>query len=61
MTNKELKDLKSKMNKVLNEVQQIIDTIGDNDLQDNQLTLDFCDKLMNYLLLINKYLGMDIY
>lgn len=45
MTNKELKDLKSKMNKVLNEVQQIIDTIGDNDLQDNQLTLDFCDKL----------------
>ena len=41
MTNKELKDLKSKMNKVLNEVQQIIDTIGDNDLQDNQLTLDF--------------------
>ena len=32
MTNKELKDLKSKMNKVLNEVQQIIDTIGDNDL-----------------------------
>lgn len=45
MTNKELKDLKSKMNKVLNEVQQIIDTIGDNDLQDNLLTLDFCDKL----------------
>ena len=45
MTNKELKDLKSKMNKVLNEVQQIIDTIGDKDLQDNQLTLDFCDKL----------------
>ena len=41
MTNKELKDLKSKMNKVLNEVQQIIDTIEDNDLQDNQLTLDF--------------------
>ena len=35
MTNKELKDLKSKMNKVLNEVQQIIDTIEDNDLQDN--------------------------
>ena len=32
MTNKELKDLKSKMNKVLNEGQQIIDTIGDNDL-----------------------------
>ena len=32
MTNKELKDLKSKMNKVLNEVQQIIDTIGDNNL-----------------------------
>ena len=45
MTNKELKDLKSKMNKVLNEVQQIIDTIGDNDLQANQLTLDFCDTL----------------
>ena len=45
MTNKELKDLKSKMNKVLNEVQQIIDTIGDNDLQNNHLTLDFCDKL----------------
>lgn len=45
MTNKELKDLKSKMSKVLNEVQQIIDTIGDNDLQDNPLTLDFCDKL----------------
>ena len=45
MTNKELKDLKSKMNKVLNEVQQIIDTIEDNDLQDNQLTLDFCDNL----------------
>ena len=41
MTNKELKDLKSKMNKVLNEVQQIIDTIGDNNLQDNQLTLEF--------------------
>lgn len=41
MTNKKLKDLKSKMNKVLNEVQQIIDTIEDNDLQDNQLTLDF--------------------
>ena len=41
MTNKELKDLKSKMNKVLNEVQQIIDTIGDNDLKKNQLTLDF--------------------
>ena len=45
MTNKELKDLKSKMNKVLNEVHQIIDTRGDNDLQDNQLTLDLCDKL----------------
>ncbi len=37
MTNKELKDLKSKMNKVLNEVQQIIDTIGDNDLQDKSI------------------------
>ena len=60
MTNKELKDLKSKMNKVLNEVQQIIDTIEDNDLQDNQLTLDFCDKL-NELSVTNKYLGMDIY
>ena len=45
MTNKELKDLKSKINKVLNEVQQIIDTIEDNDLQDNKLNLDFCDKL----------------
>lgn len=33
------------MSKVLNEVQQIIDIIGDNDLQDSQFTLDFCDKL----------------
>ena len=33
------------MDNVLNDVQQIIDTIGDHDLQDNQLTLDFCDKL----------------
>ena len=45
MTNKELKDLKFNLILVLNEVQQIIDTIEDNDLQDNQLTLDFCDKL----------------
>ena len=45
MTNKELKDLKSKMNKVLNEVQQIIDTVGDNDLLVSLLALDFCDKL----------------
>lgn len=45
MTNKEVKELKSKMNKVLNEVQQIIDTIGDNDLKDSQFVLDFEDNL----------------
>ncbi len=45
MTNKEVKDLKSKMNKVLNEVQQIIDAIGDNDLQHQQYVLDWMDNL----------------
>ena len=45
MTNKDLKELKSKMNKVLNEVQQIIDSIGDNELQHQQFVLDWMDNL----------------
>lgn len=45
MTNKGIKDLKSRMNKVLNDLQQIVDIIGDEELQNEQFTLNFLDKV----------------
>lgn len=44
MTNKEKKDLKSKMNKVLNDIQKINEIIEDNDLQNEEFVNDFYNK-----------------